>query len=458
MSKTFRLWKIDEPQFLPPTVQDFVAKDHLARFMVSLVTEELDLTAIRASYLGEKGQPPFHLAMMVALLLYAYCCGIYSSRRIAKACRERVDFMSIVALEPPDFRTICEFRKRHAKALSGLFVQVLTLCEKAGLVKLGHVALDGTKIKANASKHKAMSYERMEGRATQLEAEVAQWFADAEAADSKEDKLYGSAKQGDEMPDWVADKKRRAEKIRAAKAELEAEAKAAAEAQARAEAEAEEKRKAEGRKKPGKPAAPPSADPDPKAKKKLRGERTAPPPRTRPRQDRSRRFIPRGSAVTPVENSEETGWGGARISPHAPDRATGTSLGCRTSCNIATISGRLGKGREIGVEAKLCELDDKAFGPDFLGAAIEMIGTEILELGTVLEHVVDRGEERGRDGAGCLLRSTSTGKTMELGVEVAALLAPSGPGTLDQQGLEPSVAFTQPGGTALAGTLIVAWT
>jgi len=267
MSKTFRPWKIDEPQFLPPAAQDFVAKDHLARFMVSLVTEELDLTEITASYLGEKGQPPFHPAMMTALLLYAYCCGVYSSRRIAKACRERVDFMSIVALDPPDFRTLCEFRKRHLKALSRLFVQVLKLCDKAGLVKLGHVAFDGTKIKANASKHKAMSYERMAARAAQLDAEVAKWFAAAEAADSKEDKIHGSDKQGDEMPEWVADKTRRAEKIRAAKAELEAEARAAAEAKAKAEAEAEEKRKTEGRKKPGKPAAPPSPEPAPKAQK-----------------------------------------------------------------------------------------------------------------------------------------------------------------------------------------------
>jgi transposase len=267
MSKTFRPWKIDEPQFLPPTAQDFVAEDHLARFMVSLMTEELDLTEIMASYLGEKGQPPFHPAMMTALLLYAYCSGVYSSRRIAKACRERVDFMSIVALDPPDFRTICEFRKRHLKALSRLFVQVLQLCDKAGMVKLGHVAFDGTKIKANASKHKAMSYERMAARATQLDAEVAKWFAAAEAADSKEDKIHGSDKQGDEMPEWVADKQRRAEKIRAAKAELEAEAKAAAEAKAKAEAEAEEKRTAEGRKKPGKPAAPPSPEPAPKAQK-----------------------------------------------------------------------------------------------------------------------------------------------------------------------------------------------
>src|SRR5271157_1666776 len=168
MSKTFRAWKIDEPLLLPATVKDFMPKGHLARFMLGVVSEELDLTEIMSSYASEKGQPPFHPVMMVALLLYSYCCGIYSSRRIGKACRERVDFMSIAALDPPDFRTISDFRKRHLKTLSALFVQVLKLCEKAGLVKLGHVALDGTKIKANASKHKAMSYERMEKRAAEL--------------------------------------------------------------------------------------------------------------------------------------------------------------------------------------------------------------------------------------------------------------------------------------------------
>jgi transposase len=267
MSKTFRAWKIDEPLLLPVTVHDFVAKDHLAPFVLSVVRDELDLAKIMCCYSSEKGQPPFHPVMMTALLLYAYCCGIYASRRIAKACRERVDFMSIVALDAPDFRTISDFRKRHLQTLQELFLQVLKLCEKAGLVKLGHVAFDGSKIKANASKHKAMSYGRMEARAKELEAEVAKWLAAAEAADAEEDKIYGRDKQGDELPDWVADKKRRAEKIRAAKAELEAEAKAAAEAEAKAEAEAEEKRKAEGRKKPGKPAAPPSPEPDPKAQK-----------------------------------------------------------------------------------------------------------------------------------------------------------------------------------------------
>ena len=267
MSKSFRPWTIDQPLLLPAIVQDFVGADHLARFVLALVVEQLDLREIEGTYGSARGQPPFDPAMMTALLLYAYCNGVYSSRRIAKAARERVDFMSIVGLDAPDFRTVSDFRKRHLKALAGLFAQVLKLCDRAGLTKLGHVALDGTKIKANASKHKAMSYERMAKRAAEFDAEVAQWMSAAEAADAQEDEAFGRDKSGEELPDWVANKKKRAEKIRAAKAELEAEAKAAAAAEARARAEAEEKRKAEGRKKSGKPAAPPSEEPDPKAQK-----------------------------------------------------------------------------------------------------------------------------------------------------------------------------------------------
>ncbi|WP_353027435.1 transposase [Mesorhizobium sp. M0991] len=135
--------------------------------------------------------------------MHGYASGIYSSRRIARAACERADFMMIVAGDTPDFRTISEFRRRHLKALAALFVQVLQLAEKAGLVKLGHVALDGTKITANASKHKAMSYERMKKREAELEAEVDRWLKAAEAADREEDKLYGK-QRGDEMPDWVA--------------------------------------------------------------------------------------------------------------------------------------------------------------------------------------------------------------------------------------------------------------
>jgi transposase len=213
MSKTFREWTLDQALLLPPSVHDFVPAGHLSRFVVALVTEELDLSAIMASYKGEKGQPPYHPAMMVALLLYSYAVGLYSSRRIAKACMERVDFMAIVALQAPDFRTISEFRRRHLAALSALFVQVLKLCERAGLVKLGHVALDGTKIKANASKHKAMSYERMCKREAELQAEVIGWLQAAEAADAAEDKAFGADRRGDEMPDWVADKQARLAKI-----------------------------------------------------------------------------------------------------------------------------------------------------------------------------------------------------------------------------------------------------
>jgi transposase len=267
MSKTYRPWKIDQPLLLPVTVQDFVDDGHLARFVVELVVAHLDLGEIEAAYSSLRGQPPYDPAMMTALLLYAYCNGVYSSRRIAKASRERVDFMSIVSLDAPDFRTISDFRKRHLKALAGLFAQVLKLCEQAGLVKLGHVALDGTKIKANASKHKAMSYERMAKRAAELEAEVARWMNSASAADAAEDKTFGGDKSGEELPDWVADKKKRAAKIRAAQAELEAEAKAAAAAKAKAQAAAEEKRKAEGRKKNGKSPAKPSEEPDPKAQR-----------------------------------------------------------------------------------------------------------------------------------------------------------------------------------------------
>jgi len=142
-----------------------LTRTHLARFIVALVREQLDLAEITSSYRSSLGQPPFDPRLMVALLLYAYCNGIYSSRRIAKACRERVDFMSIVALDPPDFRTISDFRKRHLQALSALFVQVLKLCEKAGLVKLGHVALDGTKMKALEAEARAAAEVRRKAEA-----------------------------------------------------------------------------------------------------------------------------------------------------------------------------------------------------------------------------------------------------------------------------------------------------
>ena len=267
MSKYFRPWKSDQPQLLPADVGEYVPKEHLARFIVALVRESLDLTEFNAAYPSTLGQPPYDPRLMVALLLTAYASGIYSSRRIRKACEQRVDFMLIVAQDPPDFRTISEFRRRHLKALEKLFVQVLKLAEKAGLVKLGHVALDGTKIKANASKHKAMSYDRMKKRELELQEEVRRRLAEAEAADVADDAAFGRDKRGDELPDWVADKTARIAKIQAAQAELESEAKAMADEERRRRAEADAKREAEGRKRTGKAPAPVSDTPDPKAQK-----------------------------------------------------------------------------------------------------------------------------------------------------------------------------------------------
>jgi transposase len=267
MSRHFRPWKIDQAQLLPPAIADYVPADHLAQFVVALAREHLDLSEIVASYKSGLGQPPFDPRMMTALLLYAYCPGLYSSRRIAKACAERVDFMMIVAHDAPDFRTIADFRKRRLQALGRLFLQVLKLAEKAGLAKLGHVALDGAKIKANASKHKAMSYERMKTRETELRAEVDRWLEAAQAAGAQEDKLHGASRRGDEMPGWIADKQERLAKIREVREALEAEAAAAAAAKAEAERAAEEKRKAENRKRSGPVPRPPSKEPDPRAQR-----------------------------------------------------------------------------------------------------------------------------------------------------------------------------------------------
>jgi len=232
MSKTFRTWDVDQRLLLPPSVDECVPAGHLAHFIRETVRESLDLSAILAAYEEERGYPPYHPVMMTALLLYGYCQGIYSSRRIARACEERMDFRAITAHQTPDFRTIAEFRKRHLEALGALFGQVLLLCQQAGLVKLGHVALDGTKIQANASKHKAMSYGRMKQQEPLLAAEVAKWFAEAAASDAAEDEALGPESRGDELPEWVANKAKRLAKIREAMAALEAEAQAAAAAKA----------------------------------------------------------------------------------------------------------------------------------------------------------------------------------------------------------------------------------
>jgi transposase len=230
MTKPFRPYSLDQRLLLPPDLRDWLPEGHLALF-VSDVVDELDLSAIVGAYEhGDgRGQPPYHPALMVKLLLYAYCTGKPSSRKIERATYEEVAFRVLAADQHPDHDSVAEFRKRHLNALAGLFVQVLQLCQAAGLVKLGHVALDGTKIKANASKHKAMSYDRMTATEQQLEAEIRALLEQAARVDAAEDAEYGRGRRGDELPAELARRESRLGKIRAAKAALEQAANAAAE-------------------------------------------------------------------------------------------------------------------------------------------------------------------------------------------------------------------------------------
>jgi transposase len=228
-AKSFRPWDVDQQMLFPPSVKDFVSSDHLSQFIRDLVREDLDLSTIYARYVELRGYPPYHPAMMTALLPYSYSRGIYSSRRIEEACQERVDFMALTGLAKPDHSTICQFRVDHREALEGLFVQVLSLCREAGIAKLGHVALDGTKMKANASKHSAMSYKRMLEAEPELAKLVAEWMEVSRATDEAEDEEHGKDHRGDEIPDHVKAKLKKLVKIRAAKERLEAAAKEKAE-------------------------------------------------------------------------------------------------------------------------------------------------------------------------------------------------------------------------------------
>ena len=229
MSKTYLPYDPDQQLLLPAALQEWLPEDHLAYFISDLV-DQLDLSEITVRYEGERrGGPPYNPRMMVKVLLYAYCVGVPSSRRIATRLHEDIAFRVMAANNTPDFRTISDFCKDHLAALSGLFLQVLLLCQREGLVKLGHVALDGTKLRANVSKHKAMSYKRMKEREAQLQGEVDELLRRAQEVDEEEDRRYGKDKRGDELPEELAFREGRLERIREALAALAAEAQAAAE-------------------------------------------------------------------------------------------------------------------------------------------------------------------------------------------------------------------------------------
>jgi transposase len=241
MNKTFRPWNPEQTLLLPPSPVDWLPENHLVFFLLDLAAE-LDLGEIHAYYRQKdpRGEKAYDPRMMVVLLLYAYCVGLPSSRKIEKACWEDAAFRVLTGNQQPDHSRISDFRRRHLDALSGLFVQVLRLCQKAGLVSLGHVALDGTKIRANASKHKAMSHERMLKSERQLEGEMRALLRKAELIDAQEDGQYGKGKRCDELPEELQRRSSRLEWIRKAKAELEAEAAAAKARQRQEQAEAAE--------------------------------------------------------------------------------------------------------------------------------------------------------------------------------------------------------------------------
>lgn len=228
MGKTFRPYEPDQLLLMPVALQEWLPEDHLAYFIADVV-DHLDLASITRRYEEERGYPPYHPRMMVKVLVYAYCIGVPSSRRMEKRLHEDIGFRVLAANNTPDFRTISDFRKDHLEALGGLFVQVLKLCQRAGLVKLGHVSLDGTKVKANASKHKAMSYGKLKEKEVGLEAEVAQLLQEAQEVDEEEDRRYGKDRRGDELPQELAFRESRLKKIKEAKAALEQEAKEQAE-------------------------------------------------------------------------------------------------------------------------------------------------------------------------------------------------------------------------------------
>jgi transposase len=273
--KTFKPYHPDQSYLLPPSLREWLPEGHLAYF-VNDVVDTLDLSSILDAYTGgdDRGQPPYHPVMMVKLLLYAYCVGKPSSRKIERATHEEVPFRVLSAGNHPDHDSIASFRQRHLTALSGLFLQVLNLCREAGLVKLGHVSLDGTKVKANASKHKAMSYGRMEKAEAELVAQIEALLKEAERVDSEEDAKYGKGKRGDELPDELARRESRLRKIREAKAALEKKAREEAEKKAeqvrRQNEERKRKEEQRGRKFAGRPAQEPDPDqatPEPKAQR-----------------------------------------------------------------------------------------------------------------------------------------------------------------------------------------------
>lgn len=222
MRKNFKEYNQNEQYLFPPSLHDWLPEDHLAYF-ISEIVEEMDLSEIYKEYREELGQPPYSPLMMVKVWLYAFSQGIRSSRRVEKALHEDIGFRVISGNQYPDHWTINQFRSRHHKALGNLFLESIKLAGKCGLVKLGHVSIDGTKVKANASRHSAMSYGRMLEEEKRLKGEIESYLKEVEKIDKEEDKKHGK-KSGNELPEEIKLKSKRVKAISDAKKALEEEA------------------------------------------------------------------------------------------------------------------------------------------------------------------------------------------------------------------------------------------
>ena len=272
--KNYRAWDAQQNSHDPIAPRDALPENDLVFFLIDLIPQ-LDLAPFHAYYAGElRGQPPFDVTMMVTLPVYAYAVGVCPGRKIAAACERNRAFRAIVGTDRPDFRTISDFRKIHRAALKPLFVEVLRIAGELGMVKLGNLSTDGTKMRANASRHEAMSYGYMNKELARPEAEIERLLEDAERLDAEQDAALGS-RRGDELPDELKRREDRLARIGEAKARLEAEARAAAEAEQHRRDEARARREAEGRRRPGKGPRPSTPRP------KIRRRRTSPTPKRR---------------------------------------------------------------------------------------------------------------------------------------------------------------------------------
>jgi transposase len=258
----FRDYNPDQLMLFPTDLKQWLPEDDLVYFLIDVV-DELDLQPIYQEYSYRKGgQPPYHPKMMISLLLYAYCVGMPSSRKIEQATYHQISFRVLTANQHPDHDTIADFRKRHLQALAYLFVNVLKLCQNAGLVKFGHVSLDGTKVRANASRHKAMSYKRMDAKITELESLVQKMLTDAEVCDHQEDELYGKGNRGNQLPKELRFRQSRLKRIRQAKKVIAQEAQTNFALQQKAyKKKLKAKKQRDDRR--GRPLKAPSAEPDP---------------------------------------------------------------------------------------------------------------------------------------------------------------------------------------------------